>query len=272
MHGCTQSLTAGHFFGRRERLVKTLGLVLSEVRYEPGQRVPPHGHELSYFCLLVDGGYWEQYGRRRVDYSARSIVFHPPGTEHHGDIGSKGGRCFNIELLPELTERIREEGPAPASPIDFRSGDLVWLATRLYREFREASVGSPLVAEGLGLEMVGRLLRRSAAPAAQPPRWMKAAVDRLHDELDRPLTVSGVAADLGVSPVRLSQAFRRFRGETLGECLRRLRVERACQLLENPEARLADIAVETGFADQSHFTRVFKRLTGLTPGRYRRQV
>ena len=74
-------LPAGRFFGHNERLLKEQGFTLSEVRYTPGQKVPPHGHQLAYFCLLMNGGYWEQYGRRRVDYAPQSIVFHPPGDE-----------------------------------------------------------------------------------------------------------------------------------------------------------------------------------------------
>lgn len=263
-------LSAGHFFGRNARLAEAAGFVLSEVRYEPGQKVPPHGHELGYFCLLTRGGYWEQYGTRRVTYAPSSIVFHPPGGEHHGNIGSRGGSCFNIEISSRRIERLRDLGPCPAAPVDFHGGDLVWLASRLYREFRHADAASPLTIEGLGLEMLGCLLRRTGDDGPTPPRWLRAARERLHDELVRPLSTDAIAADLGVGPVRLARSFRRLYGESMGACLRRLRVERACRLLDRSDAALADIAADLGFADQSHFTRVFKRQTGLTPGQYRR--
>lgn len=266
-----QHLTPGRFYGRKERLLETQGFVLSEVRYDPNQRVPPHGHVCGYFCLLIGGSYQEQYGRRLVDYSPRSIVFHPPGDEHHGEIGNKGGRCFNIEVGEQQIERLWEHGPAPADPIDFHRGDLVWTAARMYREFRHPETASALVVEGLGLEMLGGLLRQSVPVESRPPSWLRSALDRLHDEFDQPLTVDRVACDLGVSSVRLSRAFRRFYGETMGDRLRRLRVERACErLAKTDDTRLADLAFDLGFADQSHFTRVFKRHTGFTPGQYRR--
>ncbi len=88
--------------------------------------------------------------------------------------------------------------------------------------------------------------------------------------MGQPLTLESIAADLAVSPVRLSRNFRRFYGESPGGYLRRIRIEEACRRLRDPEIRLVDVALETGFADQSHFSRVFKRFTGLTPGRFRK--
>jgi AraC family transcriptional regulator len=70
--------------------------------------------------------------------------------------------------------------------------------------------------------------------------------------------------------VRLARTFRRQRGESVGDCVRRLRVESARRLLEDGRQPLSEVALAAGFADQSHFTRVFRRLTGMTPGEYRR--
>ena len=79
------------------------------------------------------------------------------------------------------------------------------------------------------------------------------------------LTLNTIAASAAVHPVHLVRTFRRFHQSTVGEHLRRLRIEFASQQLADTDAPLADIALASGFADQSHFTRTFKRLTGLTP-------
>jgi AraC family transcriptional regulator len=72
-----------------------------------------------------------------------------------------------------------------------------------------------------------------------------------------------------VGRAELSCAFRRHCGETIGAHLRRCRVERVCErLIAEPERSLADLAAEAGFADQSHLTRVFRRLVGTTPGAF----
>jgi AraC family transcriptional regulator len=149
---------------------------------------------------------------------------------------------------------------------------MVWLASRLYREFRTGAIASPLVIEGIILEMMGLLVREPGSGARQAPKWLAAVVARLHEEFSQPLTINEMAADLGVSPVRLSRTFRRFYGEPIGDYLRRIRVQFACQKLADPEVDLAQVGIEAGFADQSHFTRMFKRVTGLTPGDFRKIV
>ena len=74
---------------------------------------------------------------------------------------------------------------------------------------------------------------------------------------------------MDVHPVLLARAFRTYFGTSPGRYLRRLRLDWAAAELLATQRRLADIALQAGFADQSHFTRAFRRHTGLTPGQYR---
>src|SRR6185436_1211724 len=84
-----------------------------------------------------------------------------------------------------------------------------------------------------------------------------------------PLLLADIATAVGRHPVYLAANFRAAYGETIGECVRRLRVERACRELAGTESPLAAVALSCGFASQSHLTRVFRRVTGLTPAAYR---
>lgn len=264
-----ERLPVGRFFGINERSSRGSGFVLSETRYAPGTRAPQHVHELAYFCLLLDGGYWEQYGHRCVTYEPLSVVFHPAEETHYGDVSPVGGRCFHVEIEPGWMERARELGHLPAEALDRHSGDLVWLARRLYREFAFNEIGSSLVIEGLVLEMLGAVLRRQERTGQRPPAWLDPVVERLREEFTRRLTIAELAEGVGVSPVRLSRAFRKFHHQSPGDYVRRLRVEYACKRLVEPGWSLAEVALECGFVDQSHFQRVFKRLTGSTPGEFR---
>jgi AraC family transcriptional regulator len=75
-----------------------------------------------------------------------------------------------------------------------------------------------------------------------------------------------------VHPAHLSRAFRTHFKVSLGSYLRRLRLDWAREQLVHSAASLASVALAAGFADQSHFTRAFKRYTGLTPNTYRRTI
>ena len=79
-----------------------------------------------------------------------------------------------------------------------------------------------------------------------------------------------VARAAGVHPTHLMRVFRRFHGCTLGDYVRQRRIDFACGRLTATDAPLVEVALAAGFCDQSHFTKTFKRATGLTPSEYRK--
>lgn len=87
---------------------------------------------------------------------------------------------------------------------------------------------------------------------------------------DGGLSVSAIAADVGVHPVHLARVFRRAWGCSPGELLRWRRTEEASRLLLRTRLPVADVAAAVGFVDQSHMTRAFHAAFGLTPGAWRR--
>ena len=263
-------LKPGEFFGDVLRKQRCAGLVLSEVRHRTGRRLPEHSHDLAYFCLLLGGNYSERVGRRTLTYRPLTVVFHPPGLTHRDEVGGDGGHFFSVEMEPRWFESLREYTAAPAAVTEARGDDLAWLATRLYREFREPGAASPLAVEGLVMAMLTDVARAAAGVEEREPRWLARAVEMLHEEGCRDLTVGRVAAAVGVHPFHLSRVFKRFRRMTVGEYLNALRIERACRELERSASSISDVALSAGFSDQSHFTRAFKRQTGLTPGQYRK--
>ena len=91
---------------------------------------------------------------------------------------------------------------------------------------------------------------------------------RLRESSELP-TLRELAAAAGVHPAHLTRVFRRAHGCSVGDWYRARRIERAAQELLLGESSLADVALRHGFCDQSHFNRVFGRLVGTSPGRYR---
>lgn len=101
------------------------------------------------------------------------------------------------------------------------------------------------------------------------PKWLERAKLMLEERFAEPNKLSEIAAEVGVHPVHLAREFRRSYGSTVGEYLRKLRIEYACRQLMITDHSPARIATAAGFADQSHFARTFKRMQGTTPGKYR---
>lgn len=120
------------------------------------------------------------------------------------------------------------------------------------------------------LEILGAGTSKRPPPAnSARPDWLRRASENLDACLDQSLSLRSVAASVGVHPVYFATVFRRFHGCSVCEYMRRRRIEYAHRMLANMEILLAQIALSTGFADQSHFTRTYKRFTGRTPSQDR---
>ena len=93
--------------------------------------------------------------------------------------------------------------------------------------------------------------------------------DYIETHLEDRLTLTHLAEVACLSPYHFSRSFKQSVGIGPQRYIMRLRIERAKTLMRRTRRPLAAIALETGFADQAHLTSVFRRETGLTPGRYR---
>jgi AraC family transcriptional regulator len=262
-------LCQGSFCGEVLKRREVAGFILTETRYPPRLSIPRHSHENGYICFVRQGAYTEDYGRRTRSCQPLTVAIHPSDEIHSERFLNREARSFNIEPNRAWLERIRPYSSALDGPAEFQGGAMAALAVKLYREFINLDDVSPLALEGIMLEMIAEATRRQAPATSQPPRFLARARELMHARFAESLSVAEIARSAGVHPVYLATAFRARFHCTIGEYLRRLRVEAACRALAADEAPLAEIALAAGFAHQSHLSRVFKRHTGLTPGRYR---
>lgn len=114
-------------------------------------------------------------------------------------------------------------------------------------------------------------------PAAEPNRgglapWqVKRACDRLDSDLSGKVALQQLATELGLSVSHFSRAFRISTGLPPHQWLLQQRVKAAKQLMTVRDLPLSEIAISAGFANQSHFTRVFSQMVGVSPGAWRRE-
>ena len=99
--------------------------------------------------------------------------------------------------------------------------------------------------------------------------YVRKALQYIASNYETNLTLTGVAAYLGVSPTYFSTLFHKTVGESFREHLCRVRIEESKRLLLSTDISLNQIGLAVGFSDQSYYSKVFKRITGLTPGEYR---
>ena len=105
------------------------------------------------------------------------------------------------------------------------------------------------------------------------PDWVKELKQIIQDQVDSHLNLTELSRSLDINPSYLSREFSKHFGNlSFGEYIRKLRIEKAMELMGNQKYSLTEIAYLTGFSDQSHFTRIFKKHTGQKPTAYRKNL
>jgi hypothetical protein len=125
--------------------------------------------------------------------------------------------------------------------------------------------------EQILLDVYHKYLKQGSSKKA--PEWTKELKEMIQDQLDTNMTLSlqQVSDELEINPAYLSREFSKyFENLSFGEYIRKLRIEKAMQLMHSTNCSLTEIAYLTGFSDQSHFTRIFKKQTGQTPTIYKK--
>ncbi|NLH79754.1 MAG: AraC family transcriptional regulator [Phyllobacteriaceae bacterium] len=110
---------------------------------------------------------------------------------------------------------------------------------------------------------------RAATEAPEETRALSEALDHARRHLDRPLRVADLAARAGLSAFRFDQRIRQLFGMSAGQYVTRLRMDLARDRLRNSTRPIGEIALDCGYADQTAFSRQFRKIVRLSPQKYR---
>jgi AraC family transcriptional regulator len=191
---------------------------------------------------------------------------------------------LHVYLEPGLVERVAAEAfdldPARLTlpPLDGLDLPHLRAAMRAVDAELTGGAGGRLAAESLANVLAVHLIRHVLAPrrpdrgrdGALPRGRLRAVVEYIEEHLDASLTLEQMAAIARHSPYHFARQFKAATGVPPYQYVILRRIDRARQLLQTGASlSLADVAAEVGFSDQSQFCRHFKRLLGVTPGRFR---
>ncbi|HSY04640.1 MAG TPA: AraC family transcriptional regulator [Steroidobacteraceae bacterium] len=224
--------------------------------------MPVHTHQDAHFIWVTGGEYVSAAGSH-PPADRPVLIYNPPGTTHRDHFERGRGSFFAVSLQPQLAVSMLAAASLPAAPVYLRQRAQHALIMRIGRGARGMAL------QALTGELFGTMQVRPQAESAAPPGWLSRALELLQDRYLEDLSIADVAASVGVHPIHLARTFRRHFRCTPGEFARVRRLERAVALLLQSAQPLADVALGSGFADQSHLSRAFTRAFGLPPGEYR---
>jgi AraC family transcriptional regulator len=248
------------------------GFLVTEAGFPPLARLAPHVHERATLAVMLEGSFDLSITNRVYPCEPGCVVTEPAEERHGNALGRAGAHVLVVQPEPTALDRL---GPSGGMFEDVRyaaRGPVSGVAWRIVRELRSPDSATPLEVEGLVLEMLALVSRQGQLErrARQAPPWLARTRELLHATFRQPPPMDELAREAGVHPDYLARAFRVRFGVPVGTYVRRLRLEWAAARLAGTEEPIAQIALDAGFADQSHFTRAFKRHAGMTPGDYRR--
>jgi AraC family transcriptional regulator len=262
-------LPTGHFFGETNRIFRLDGITLTDTEYTHAN-VDWHFHENAYFTFILHGKLIE--GNRKESYNCTngSLLFHS-WQEPHYNVKPEGyTRGFHIEFDDAWFERFYLDKNKLEGSFKIENPDIKLLLYKIYRETKICDDAMLVSLQALLLETIAQLIRASEATTSKKPLWVNKLRELLHDHYAEKHTLENLSGELSIHPVHLSRDFSKYFHCTLGEYIRKIRIEKALSVLSNKNLSLTDIAFNCGFADQSHFLRCFKNINGATPSEYRK--
>lgn len=239
---------------------------------------PPHMHEYYVICLIEKG--LQTFSHRGGKYitPAGGLIMLNPGDDHTGEPADVAGfeylavyptAAHMQEAVCELTGKRQDSPRFGAVRVDDR------LLAEKVRNLYASLVGSadPLEAEALFLNTIAGIITRTTGlsylprPAGHERDAVRKTRQYIHAHWARKITLSDLAAHVGLSRYYLLRVFCAETGMPPHAYLDSVRMSHGKRLLRQGMAP-RDVALETGFSDQSHFANRFKRLVGVTPGLY----
>lgn len=243
---------------------------LTETFYPSQYQRSLHSHDYAYFCFVVEGNYTLKYKERVHLCQSSKLLFFPQFTDHACFMHTNS-RCFNFLLNAQICEFLTENKPLSPDKVIQKNGQLQQLSLRLYQEFYTLDEFSPLTIEGLISEITAEFLRQSDKFIGKnAPNWLLKTKDFINEEFINLPNLASIARISNVHPTHLAREFQRHFQITIGDFVRQKRIESAANKLIKSKFPISEIAIESGFYDQSHFNRIFKKATGMTPLIYRK--
>jgi len=243
------------------------GILISETAYHKKVFEGWHSHEHPHITFVIEGGNQEQRKHLEQEVYPGEVLIYHSGELHRNRHTQHPSRNINFEIESHFLDRHgldfsslyqgRQQMPG------YKAGLL-----KIYREccINDVHTVSSIHALLLGLFNIAKTPKKTN----HIPLWVNRLQQLLHDTWDDTPTLTQLAAILHVHPVTISKYFPVYFSCTLGEYIRRVKVEKAVAYIKQPGSSLTDIAYRCGFTDQSHFIKTFRTATGFLPGEYKK--
>lgn len=262
-------LPAGQFYGQTKHKIELDGLLLTDTEYSY-EFIDWHYHKYSHFELTLRGDTCAGNRREKFYCSADTLLFHNCQEPHYNVKPAGTTRGFQLEITPRWSKQFELNLQTLPDSAKVLHPGVKLLFYNIYKETKLSDDVSALSIDALLLDMLTTMRDASAHNASRRPAWVKTIEELLRENFLEPPSLQTIAAELNLHWAHLSREFPRYFHCTFGAYLRKVRIEKSLALLPDNRLSLTEIALQCGFADQSHFIRCFREFMGVTPKAFRK--
>lgn len=232
----------------------------------------PHTHERTVFAATLSGRWTSRLSRVAHESTPGFFLTEPAGDRHSNDFAGDGARVLIVQPDPAADDLLRPCRSLLTTINHRANGSVNLSAHRLARELGTADDLSSLAVQSLCLDLLTAATRDVLSDTTKATQWLTRVEDYLREHFRESPTLQTLATLADVHPSHLARAFRKRHGSSPAQFIRALRLASATAALRETRQPIAAIAQSAGFADQSHFTRLFRGAMGVTPARFRASV
>lgn len=249
-------LGVGQYFGIAKVSTSVDGLSLAPTEYSPDQEQPWHTHENPTLYVQLGGDHLDAGTARESVLAPLAVTYHPTSSPHHSRVGPSGAYGINLEISDAwLFDHHLEQRDLGEHRV-LASTDLSCAGVALIG----ACAGSGITA----FDLLEPFAKTEFPAERTKPRWLLLAEERLRTGFRFGVQLSSLANESGVHAVHFARVFRAHNRCSVYEYQHRLRLEDAARLVL-AGVSLGEAAIEAGFTDQFHFSRLFRQHFGFAP-------
>jgi len=257
-------LRSKEFLGKTTEQFSLADYDISMVKYKKPVSEDWHSHEKYHLSLILQGGNLESRKRKDIDVLPGSILLYNKNEVHRNRHTAFPSENLNIEISDCFFSK-NELSTSDFETSVHKNIEVQFQLLKIYKElkvndlFSSDSVHSSLLAFFSGNQNM----------TEHKPVWVDTIKELLYDQWDEFITLKQLSEEINIHPVTISKYFSKYFNCTLGEYMRRIKVEKAILFLKNSDMPLTEIGFRCGFSDQSHFIKTFKFNTGFKPKEFR---
>ncbi|SFT02406.1 AraC-type DNA-binding protein [Zhouia amylolytica] len=266
-----QQLQQGTYYGFHRQELNFNQFLITDTKYTH-DKVDWHFHENPYFTFLLQGKLYEENRKDSYYLEPGSLLFHNWQDAHYNIKPPEYTRGFHIELTKDWFTNfdislLKIEGSLHLeNPFIKQNISKIFFETKKVDEFSKTSI------ELLLLNTIDTLEHAVNKQNEKQPKWTQKILEIIHEQPALCISLTDLALELNIHPVHLFRQFPKYFNSSLGNYIKTIKLNKALFLIMNKERSMTEVALESGFYDQSHFTNSFKQIYNTTPLAFRKKL